>query len=133
MGICGDNRQPHINIDKYNGEDLGESVYQSENYLAPLKIAKVLYDENIEYNYQDKDPEPSNFTQMVWKSSEYIGFGMQKSKGKYYFVLNYYPTGNIDGEFQKNVFPPGTKVSNKGNKNKENIYYWIKNYSRRTL
>ena len=100
---------------QYNGEDLGESVYQSENYLAPLKLAKVLYDENIEYNYQDKDPEPSNFTQMVWKNTQLIGFGMQKSKGKYYFVINYYPTGNIDGQFQKNVFPLGTKLIDTSN------------------
>ena len=112
--------QLDYSYNQYKGEDLGESVYKADNYMAPLKLVKALYDESEDYNYKDKDPEPSNFTQMVWKSSEYIGFGMQKSKGKYYFVLNYYPTGNIDGEFQKNVFPPGTKVSNKGNKNKEN-------------
>ena len=111
---------------QYNGEDLGESVYQSENYLAPLKLAKALYDENIEYNYQDKDPEPSNFTQMIWKNTQLIGFGMQKSKGKYYFVINYYPTGNVDGQFQKNVFPLGTKLADISNNDekkekKENI------------
>ena len=110
---------------QYNGEDLGESVYQSNNYMAPLKLVNILYGESADYNYKDKDPEPSNFTQMVWKSSEYIGFGMQQAKGKYYFVIDYYPTGNIDGEFQKNVFPKGTKppVSEKPNnevKNKEN-------------
>ena len=85
--------------------------------MAPLKLAKVLYDENLEYNYKTKDPEPSNFTQMVWKSSEFIGFGMQKSlKGKYYYVINYYPTGNIDGQFQKNVFPVGTITTEPINK-----------------
>ena len=106
---------------QYKGEDLGESVYQSELYLAPMKLAKILYDENKEYNYKNKDPEPSNFTQMVWKNTEYIGFGMQKSsKGKYYYVINYYPTGNIDGQFHKNVSPPGANAfetsSNSSNK-----------------
>ena len=109
---------------QYNGEDLGESVYKSEIYLAPLKLAKALYDENSEYNYKSKDPEPSNFTQMVWKDSELLGFGMSKSSnGKYFYVINYYPTGNVDGEFKKNVFPPGTQISNtskKINSNKEN-------------
>ena len=106
---------------QYKGEDLGESVYRSEAYLAPLKLAKILYDENIEYNYRNKDPEPSNFTQMVWKNSELIGFGMQKSlKGKYYYVINYSPTGNVDGQFQKNVLPPGTKVSETSNKSLKN-------------
>ena len=106
---------------QYKGEDLGESVYRSEAYLAPLKLAKILYDENIEYDYRNKDPEPSNFTQMVWKNSELIGFGMQKSlKGKYYYVINYSPTGNVDGQFQKNVLPPGTKVSETSNKSLKN-------------
>ena len=109
---------------QYKGEDLGESVYQSELYLAPMKLAKILYDENKEYNYKNKDPEPSNFTQMVWKNTEYIGFGMQKSsKGKYYYVINYYPTGNVDGQFHKNVSPPGANAfetsSNSSNKKLE--------------
>ena len=105
---------------QYKGEDLGESVYESEIYLAPLKLAKIFYDENIDYNYKSKDPEPSNFTQMVWKNSQLIGFGMQKSSdGRYFFVLNYYPTGNVDGQFKKNVFPSGTKVSEASNNKKK--------------
>ena len=91
---------------KYRGGDLGESVYESEVYIAPLKLIKTFYDENFGYNYNDKNPEPSNFTQMVWQSSHLIGFGMQKaSNNKYYFVLNYYPTGNVDGLFKQNVLP----------------------------
>jgi uncharacterized protein YkwD len=91
---------------KYRGRDLGESVYESEGYIAPLKLIKTFYDENFGYNYNDKNPEPSNFTQMVWQSSHLIGFGMQKaSNNKYYFVLNYYPTGNVDGLFKQNVLP----------------------------
>ena len=124
--------QLYYSYNQYNGEDLGESVYRSETYIAPLKLAKVLYDENIEYNYKNKDPEPSNFTQMVWKNSDLIGFGMKKSlKGKYYYVINYYPTGNIDGQFQKNVLPPGTKVnesSNRSIQNNNNEHFQIKEF-----
>ena len=122
---------------KYNGEVLGESVYQSSTILAPLKLAKNLYDENKEYNYRSKDPEPSNFTQMVWKDTQYIGFGMQKgSDGKYYYVLNYYPTGNVDGQFQKNVSPSsgaGTTASETvTNKNKlDNNYKKKHTYAKR--
>ena len=59
---------------------------------------------------------------MVWKNTELIGFGMQKSlKGKYYYVINYYPTGNVDGQFHKNVFPSGTNVfETSSNKKYEN-------------
>ena len=95
---------------QYRGQDLGESVYESEVFIAPMKLIKILYDENLEYDYNDRDPEPSNFTQMVWKNSELIGFGMQKnSDHKYYFVINYFPSGNVEGQFKKNVFPYGTK------------------------
>ncbi len=39
---------------------------------------------------------------MVWKNTDYIGFDMEKSSNeKYFYVINYYPTGNIDGEFKK--------------------------------
>ena len=95
---------------QYRGQDLGESVYESEVFIAPMKLIKILYDENLEYDYNDRDPEPSNFTQMVWKNSELIGFGMQKnSSNKYYFVINYFPSGNVEGQFKKNVYPYGTK------------------------
>ena len=98
---------------EYKNQILGETVYKSENYFAPLKLAKALYDEISEYDFKSKDPEPNNFTQMVWKDTEFIGFGMAKSKeGKYFYVINYFPTGNVDGEFKKNVFPKGTKVKN---------------------
>ena len=96
---------------QYRGQDLGESVYESEVFIAPMKLIKILYDENLEYDYNDRDPEPSNFTQMVWRNSELIGFGMQKnSDHKYYFVINYFPSGNVEGQFKKNVFPYGTKI-----------------------
>ena len=108
---------------EYKGQPLGESVYKSENYFAPLKLAKALYDEISEYDFKSKDPEPNNFTQMVWKDTEFIGFGMAKnSNGKYFYVINYFPTGNIDGEFKKNVFPNGTKLdlgNSKQNKKEE--------------
>ena len=107
---------------EYKGEILGESVYKSQNYFAPLKLAKVLYDEIKEYDFKSKEPEPNNFSQMVWKDTELIGFGMAKSSdGKYYFVINYFPTGNIDGEFQNNVFPEGTKILNDNNKQDKKI------------
>ena len=106
---------------EYKCQPLGESVYKSENYFAPLKLSKVLYDEISEYDFKSKDPEPNNFTQMVWKDTELIGFGMAKnSEGKYFYVLNYFPTGNVDGEFKKNVLPLGTKVAMDLGNNKQN-------------
>ena len=107
---------------EYKGQILGETVYKAEKYFAPLKLAKVLYDEISEYDFNSKDPEPNNFTQLVWKDTDFIGFGMAKSSdNKYYYVINYFPTGNIDGQFKKNVLPEGSKVSLDSVKNKHNI------------
>ena len=105
---------------QYKGQDLGESVYKAKHYLAPMKLAKIFYDEKSEYNFKDKNPEPSNFTQMIWKNSESLGFGMKKDdKGSFYYVLNYYPTGNVDGQFKNNVLPEGSYTeTNNENKNK---------------
>ena len=89
---------------EYQGQILGETVYKSQNYFAPLKLAKVLYDENAEYNYKSDDPEPNNFTQMVWKDTEEVGFGKWKDKsGQIYVVANYFPAGNFLGCFKENV------------------------------
>lgn len=92
---------------QHNGD---ETVYKSENYIAPANLAQILYNENINYDY--KNEKPSNFTKMIWKKSILIGFGMQKSSdGKYVVVIKYYPPGNIFGEFIKNVFPLGVRYS----------------------
>ena len=42
---------------------------------------------------------------MVWKNNTHVGFGIAKGNdGKYFYIINYFPTVNIDGEFKKNVF-----------------------------
>ena len=112
-----------FSYNQYQGHDLGETIYSSKLFLAPIKLAKIFYDEYVDYDYDDDDPKPSNFTQMVWKNSEYIGFGMVKSSnGETFFVINYYPAGNIDGEFRKNVLPPGTPISSAPKKSNAKKY-----------
>ncbi len=50
------------------------------------------------------------FTQVVWKSSNKIGFGIATGfKDNFTCVLivaNYYPRGNVIGEFNENVLKP---------------------------
>jgi ves G 5 allergen, putative len=46
-----------------------------------------------------------HFTQLVWKTSKKLGIGQAKgASGNVYVVANYYPPGNIIGEFGSNVF-----------------------------
>jgi len=48
----------------------------------------------------------SKFTQMIWKESKFVGFGLAKSeKGIWYSVANYYPAGNRLETFIENVKP----------------------------
>lgn len=97
---------------RYRIKSLDETVYQTEMYLSPTDLAQILYNENADYNYESDFPEPSNFTRMVWKSSDLIGIGICRgSDKKYTFVIKYFPTGNNFGEFRHNVFPFGTKYS----------------------
>lgn len=55
--------------------------------------------------------EPSNlksghFTQVVWRSSEFLGVGVAKNtQGSIYVVANYSPAGNFVGHYVENVPP----------------------------
>jgi hypothetical protein len=60
-------------------------------------------------NYDFKKPKydhlSTELTQMIWKNTEQVGFGIAKFQdGGYYMVAYYYPAGNMDGHFSDNVF-----------------------------
>jgi len=58
------------------------------------------------YNFQKAEFSElaGNFTQLVWKSTREIGVGIAWNKdGKSIVVCNYYPPGNINGNFLDNV------------------------------
>jgi hypothetical protein len=43
--------------------------------------------------------ETGHFTQLVWKGSKKVGFGLASKDGKDYVVAEYDPPGNYLGEF----------------------------------
>ncbi|XP_077545277.1 uncharacterized protein LOC144158330 [Haemaphysalis longicornis] len=47
-----------------------------------------------------------HFTQLIWKSSRYLGSGIAKYNNKIFIVSNYDPPGNVHGLFFKNVPRP---------------------------
>lgn len=75
--------------DEYNGEYATKQWYQTKKY----------HDFKKEFNQ-----ESSCFSQLVWKNTREVGFGVARAKnGRFYAVANYYPAGNYAGQFSENV------------------------------
>jgi len=90
-------------------EDLiiGESIYSSNKFFTGKDMTNYFYDENKYYDFEKSicETKASRFTQMIWKKTKEVGFGIAYSNksGKYYAVANYYPTGNSLGEYKENI------------------------------
>ena len=108
----------------YNGEELGEILFYYSGDCDAETVIETWNKDAKTFRYNSKNPEASSFAQIVWKSSKYIGLGISKdSKGATYIVANFYPGGNVVGQFADNVFPPkgkgGSKKVKEEKKNKK--------------
>ena len=105
---------------KYKGEELGEILFYYSSDCDAETVIETWNKDAKTFKYNSKNPEASSFAQIVWKSSKYIGLGISKdSKGGTYIVANFYPGGNVVGQFSDNVFPPKGKGGSKKPKEKE--------------
>jgi uncharacterized protein YkwD len=97
-----------LSNNKYEGIELGEIIFSFNEKYSPENIIISFYEEeSSKYNYKNKKPKPSNFTQIIWKNTKYIGIGCTKTKNNNIFaVIEFYPPGNITNQFLSNVFPP---------------------------
>lgn len=97
-----------LSFNKYNNKELGEMIFSFNMNNHPENIISSFYEkESIKYNYNNINQKPSNFTQMLWKNSKYVGIGCSKTKDNtIYTVINFYPPGNISNEYKTNVSPP---------------------------
>ena len=104
----------------YNGEELGEILFYYSGDCDAETVIETWNKDAKTFRYNSKNPEASSFAQIVWKSSKYIGLGISKdNKGATYIVANFYPGGNVVGQFAENVFPPKGKGGSKKVKEKE--------------
>lgn len=119
-------------------QNYGENLYTSCVYMANLDIQSNLlfptFIKNIDfifiyldsiaaatdiwyneiskynYNYPGFSSETGHFTQVVWRTSNKVGFGVAVGTTGLlqcaYVVANYAPPGNYLGQFQQNVVPP---------------------------
>lgn len=94
----------------WKGMPVGENIgfTEGERYDAN-KIVESWYDQRMNYNYSINNLQYAcaEFSQLVWTKSHQFGLGVaQSSSGKIYIVANYFPAGNIIGEYLENVRPP---------------------------
>lgn len=92
----------------------GESFfwyYDPHRYRTVEEAINTWYEEERNYDYQHPEfsPKTGGFTQLVWKSSREascikIEFETQQSF-KTLVVANFWPAGNVKGEFAQNVLP----------------------------
>ena len=94
-------------IDLYNDEVIGQNIYIADNNKLNVdKICHMWYNEKnyYDFNSNNYNKDACHFTQLVWKDTEYVGFGYSNNNGgKVYFVAYYYPAGNIFNKFKTNV------------------------------
>uniref|UniRef100_A0A0K8RGG5 Putative antigen 5 protein n=1 Tax=Ixodes ricinus TaxID=34613 RepID=A0A0K8RGG5_IXORI len=106
------------NVTHRPGKGLGENIYWTKPSKAPYEqYAKLAVDawyaENVNYTYVPGgySPATAHFTQLVWIKTTQVGCGYNVSQSNtIYVVCNYFPQGNIEGEYQENVKPPRTNV-----------------------
>jgi len=73
----------------------------------PNKMVKAWYDEIAQYDFGgDRQKGTGHFTQVVWKGSTHMGMAL--SDDGRFCVANYFPGGNVIGQFKQNVLPRGT-------------------------
>ncbi|XP_047133447.1 Golgi-associated plant pathogenesis-related protein 1 [Hydra vulgaris] len=61
--------------------------------------------ENYDYDKPDYAQETGHFTQLVWRGSRKVGFGIATKGENTVVVAQYLPGGNKIGDFEKNVMP----------------------------
>lgn len=55
------------------------------------------------------------FTQMVWDSTTHVGCAKSTDNTNMVLVCNYYPRGNVDGQYTNNVAAVSTADTNRYN------------------
>ena len=90
---------------KYKGNDMGENIFTCQGTEATGEMAtNDWYNEVKSHNFKkDFQKDTGHFTQLVWKDTKEVGFGVANRGNIYYVVANYYPPGNFLGQYHKNV------------------------------
>uniref|UniRef100_A0A3B4D3X2 SCP domain-containing protein n=1 Tax=Pygocentrus nattereri TaxID=42514 RepID=A0A3B4D3X2_PYGNA len=101
---------------KHSKADYGENLYYTwssvPKTLTGREAVDSWYSEIKDYNFKKPGftSGTGHFTQVVWKDTEEVGFGLATDGAAIFVVGQYLPAGNITnpGYFEKNVLPAGS-------------------------
>ena len=99
----------HFSNNKYKGKDVGENLYKCDNGspVTGEMATENWYSEIKNYDFKkDYQKDTGHFTQIVWKDTTDVGFGIANKNSIYYVVAYYFPPGNFLGKYADNVLKP---------------------------
>lgn len=90
------------------GAKYGENLAAgTQGALDPESTVAMWYDEIQHYKFGSGgfSMQTGHFTQVVWRSTKYVGCGHATCKGNDIYVCNYDPPGNWEGRYRQEVLP----------------------------
>ncbi|KAF1745111.1 hypothetical protein MXB_796, partial [Myxobolus squamalis] len=101
IGKCDFPKIPEIHYGKSITHIIGKELPH------PRSICSSWYDGNRTYNFKHGEFNFKNggFSQMIWKNTKKVGFGIYWGEDRSLVVALYYPAGNIKGKYEENVEP----------------------------
>ena len=98
----------NVKQNTFEGSQLGETVGSvgGFSHYNGISATQLWYSVVSKFDEEGElSSEGASFTQIVWKKTRQVGFGIAKSKsGKFFFVGEYFPSGNIRHQYEDNVF-----------------------------
>ncbi|TMW54435.1 hypothetical protein DOY81_000427 [Sarcophaga bullata] len=84
------------------------SIYCLKTTPAAEDIVDDWYNEIDKYDFKHPQYmwETRHFTQLVWKSTKFMGVALNESADQTMAVVSYEPAGNIEGQYAENVPEP---------------------------
>lgn len=90
--------------DTFNGKPMGENLYYCTGKVGTGELASYEWYNEIElHRWKEFQKETGHFTQLIWKGTKEVGFGVANKGNTYFVVANYFPAGNVKGQFKENV------------------------------
>ena len=96
-----------------NEEEVGENIGCFSDFVTGENITEEWYNEIEKYNFesQKKRKSTSNFAQLIWKGSSFVGFGCKRTEsGSFFVVAFYFPNGDVEGKHKEMISPLDEKI-----------------------